>query len=49
MMDMNRICLVCVGTIVRTTAELVLGVIEGVEFVREMDERSGYKELFIKE
>lgn len=37
------------GTIVRTTAELVLGVIQGITFSREMDSASGYKELCVRE
>ncbi|KAL1522861.1 hypothetical protein AB1Y20_017827 [Prymnesium parvum] len=35
------------GCIVRTTAEVVLGEILGVEFHRRQDERTGYDELFI--
>mmetsp|Transcript_4354 Transcript_4354/g.8219 ORF Transcript_4354/g.8219 Transcript_4354/m.8219 type:complete len:275 (-) Transcript_4354:215-1039(-) len=37
------------GCIVRTTAEIVLGLVEGVVFSRRLDERSGYDELFISE
>ena len=33
----------------RTTAEIVLGVGDGLAFKRALDERSGYKELFIEE
>lgn len=35
------------GCIVRTTAEIVLGVLEGVRFDRPMDPRTGYDELSI--
>lgn len=37
------------GSIVRTTAELVIGVLDGVSFSREQDARTGYKELVIRE
>jgi predicted DNA-binding protein with PD1-like motif len=38
------------GCIVRTTAEIVLGVVaEGLTFRRAHDERSGYAELFVLE
>ena len=33
------------GCVVRTTAEVVIGVLEGWEFRREVDEKTGYKEL----
>lgn len=35
------------GCIVRTTAEIALGVIEGVSFTRPLDSRTGYDELSI--
>jgi predicted DNA-binding protein with PD1-like motif len=37
------------GCIVRTTAEIVVGVGEGLTFRRTLDERSGYAELFVEE
>lgn len=37
------------GCIVRTTAEIALGVLEGLEFTRPMDARTGYDELSISE
>eukprot|EP00467_Chlorarachnion_reptans_P008698 CAMPEP_0114503478 /NCGR_PEP_ID=MMETSP0109-20121206/9670_1 /TAXON_ID=29199 /ORGANISM="Chlorarachnion reptans, Strain CCCM449" /LENGTH=447 /DNA_ID=CAMNT_0001681511 /DNA_START=78 /DNA_END=1421 /DNA_ORIENTATION=+ len=37
------------GTIVRTTAEIVIGNIHGVTFSRDLDDRTGYDELFIHE
>jgi len=36
------------GCIVRTTAEIVIGEAPGVEFSREQDVRTGYRELVIK-
>ena len=36
---------VCAGCEVRTTAELLIEVIEGQRFAREADERTGYAEL----
>jgi len=38
-----------IGCIVRTTAEIVIGCIPEVRFVREIDDRTGYDELFIEE
>ncbi len=35
------------GTIVHLTAEVVLGIEETVEFVREMDDETGFKELVV--
>jgi len=35
------------GTLVRTTAEIALGVVEGVRFTRPQDLRTGYDELSI--
>ncbi len=35
------------GCIVRTTCELVVGIIDGKSFRREMDEDTGFKELVI--
>eukprot|EP00746_Dinoflagellata_sp_MGD_P129929 gnl/MRDRNA2_/MRDRNA2_63972_c0_seq1.p1 gnl/MRDRNA2_/MRDRNA2_63972_c0~~gnl/MRDRNA2_/MRDRNA2_63972_c0_seq1.p1 ORF type:complete len:323 (+),score=54.81 gnl/MRDRNA2_/MRDRNA2_63972_c0_seq1:131-970(+) len=37
------------GCLVRTTAEIVLGIIEGVRFTRPLDKRTGYDELSIDE
>lgn len=36
------------GSIIFTTAEIVLGVLDNVEFLRVHDESTGYKELMIK-
>ena len=36
------------GCVVRTTAELVIGLLERWEFRREMDEETGFKELIVK-
>lgn len=36
------------GNIVYTTVEIVLGVMPEVKFVRELDPKSGYKELVVK-
>lgn len=35
------------GCVVRTTAEIIIGVLEGVRFDRCQDARTGYNELFI--
>jgi hypothetical protein len=35
----------CVGSLVRTTAELVLGLLPGWQFRRELDQATGYAEL----
>ena len=35
------------GTIVRTTAEIVIGVLDGFTFHREIDAQTGYPELVI--
>jgi predicted DNA-binding protein with PD1-like motif len=37
------------GSLVYTTAEITLGIPEGVRLVREKDERTGYPELFVEE
>ncbi|MBN1316086.1 MAG: DNA-binding protein [Anaerolineales bacterium] len=37
------------GCLIYTTAEIVIGVLPGVRFLREMDDESGYKELAIYE
>jgi len=37
------------GCLVRTTAEIVIGCMPEVTFVREIDSRTGYDELFIQE
>mmetsp|Transcript_32409 Transcript_32409/g.52220 ORF Transcript_32409/g.52220 Transcript_32409/m.52220 type:complete len:149 (+) Transcript_32409:13-459(+) len=37
------------GCIVRTTAEIVIGVGEGMALSRALDDRSGYEELYIVE
>ncbi len=37
------------GSIVRMTCELVIGIVPGTKFTREMDEQTGYKELRILE
>ena len=37
------------GSIVRTTAELVIGVLDGVSFAREQDVRTGYRELVVRD
>lgn len=37
------------GTIVRTTAEIALGVVSGGAFKRRQDPRSGFSELYIKQ
>jgi predicted DNA-binding protein with PD1-like motif len=37
------------GCIVRTTAEIVIGVGEGMALRRALDDRSGYEELYIVE
>ena len=36
------------GCKIYTTAEIVIGVLEGVQFLREMDSLSGYPELYVK-
>lgn len=36
------------GTIINPTAEIVLGIEETIEFTREMDEETGFKELVVK-
>ena len=36
------------GCVIYTTAELVIGEIEGVEFTREQDAETGYKELRVR-
>ena len=36
------------GSVVGVTAEVAIGEIEGVEFSREFDESTGYKELIVK-
>jgi hypothetical protein len=36
------------GCIVRTTAELVIGIPDGLRFAREMDAETGYRELVIQ-
>jgi predicted DNA-binding protein with PD1-like motif len=36
------------GCIVRTTAEVVVGLLPGWEFRREVDEKTGFKELVVK-
>ncbi|RFP20340.1 DNA-binding protein [Duganella sp. BJB488] len=38
---------VCAGCVVRTTAELLLGLLPGQRFTRELDPRTGYPELKI--
>ena len=35
--------------VVHTTLELVIGTITGVEFQREHDERTGYRELHVQD
>ena len=37
------------SSIVRTTCEVVIGVIDGISFVRERDEQTGHRELFVVE
>ena len=37
------------GCIVRTTAEVIIGVLPTVRFARRQDDRSGYEELFVEE
>jgi len=37
------------GCIVRTTAEIAIGILHGVEFTRPIDHRTGYDELSIKQ
>lgn len=37
------------GNLVYTTAELVIGILPGVRYVRETDSTFGYKELVVKE
>lgn len=37
------------GSVVGVTAEVAIGEIEDLEFSREFDEKSGYKELVIKQ
>jgi uncharacterized protein len=37
-----------VGSIVRTTAEIVIGELQGLAFAREPDARTGYRELAIR-
>lgn len=37
------------GCLINTTCELVIGILEGVEFVTEFDEETGYDELMIGE
>lgn len=36
------------GCLIYTTAEIVIGVLPGVRFVREFDSESGYEELVVK-
>jgi predicted DNA-binding protein with PD1-like motif len=36
------------GCLIYTTAEIVLGVLPGVSFLREMDRATGYEELYIR-
>jgi predicted DNA-binding protein with PD1-like motif len=36
------------GCIVRTTAEIVIQRIDSVDFKRELDDKTGYKELAVK-
>ena len=38
---------VCAGCVVRTTAELLLALLPGQRFTRELDQRTGYPELKI--
>ncbi|GJI94759.1 DNA-binding protein [Duganella caerulea] len=38
---------VCAGCVVRTTAELLLALLPGQRFTRELDPRTGYPELTI--
>ena len=38
----------CAGSLVRTTAELVIGLLPGWRFSRELDPATGYPELQIK-
>jgi len=38
---------VCAGCVVRTTAELLLALLSGQRFTRELDQRTGYPELKI--
>ena len=37
------------GCMIRTTAEIALGVVEGVAFNRPVDSRTGFKELSVDE
>ena len=37
-----------VGCVVKTTAEVVIGEVEDIEFLREDDERTGFKELKVR-
>jgi len=37
------------GCIARTTVEIVLGIVEGVTFTRQLDSRTGFKELYLQE
>lgn len=36
------------GCLIYTTAEIVIGVLPGVSFLREMDRATGYEELYIR-
>jgi predicted DNA-binding protein with PD1-like motif len=36
------------GCLIYTTAEIVLGLLPGVSFLREMDRATGYEELYIR-
>lgn len=36
------------GCIIKTTAEVVIGEVEGTKFVREMDQSTGFSELVVK-
>lgn len=38
----------CAGSLVRTTAELVLGLLPGWQFLRELDPATGFEELQIR-
>jgi hypothetical protein len=37
------------GCTVRTTAEIVVGELQGLRFARELDDRTGFRELFLAE
>lgn len=36
------------GCLVRTTAEIIVGVLEGTRFARELDPKTGFKELVVR-